>query len=41
MHGSIVFPILSLAGDVLGMYGRKITPAVRSLLPEEVGRPPE
>src|SRR6202522_222230 len=29
MNGSIVFSIFSLAGDVLGMYGRKITPGLR------------
>src|SRR6202522_1973270 len=33
MNGSIVFPILSLAGDVLGMYGRKITPGLREGTP--------
>ncbi len=29
MNGSVVFPIFSLAGEVLGMYGRKITPGLR------------
>jgi hypothetical protein len=29
MNGSVVFPIFSLTGDVLGMYGRKITPGLR------------
>ena len=29
MNGSVVFPIFSLAGDVLGMYGRKITEGLR------------
>ncbi|MGB7602349.1 MAG: CHC2 zinc finger domain-containing protein, partial [Candidatus Sulfotelmatobacter sp.] len=33
MNGSIVFPIFSLAGDVLGMYGRKITPGLREGTP--------
>ena len=31
--GSIVFPILSLDGAVLGMYGRKITPGLRAGTP--------
>jgi DNA primase catalytic core len=29
MNGSVVFPIFSLAGDVLGMYGRKIGEGLR------------
>jgi DNA primase len=29
MNGSIVFPIFSLSGDVLGMYGRKINDNLR------------
>ena len=29
MNGSVVFPVFSLAGEVLGMYGRKITPGLR------------
>jgi len=29
MNGSVVFPIFSLDGSVLGMYGRKITPGLR------------
>jgi DNA primase len=29
MNGSVVFPIFSLDGEVLGMYGRKITPGLR------------
>jgi DNA primase catalytic core len=29
MNGSVVFPIFSLDGDVLGMYGRKITEGLR------------
>ena len=33
MNGSIVVPIFSLAGDVLGMYGRKITPGLREGTP--------
>jgi DNA primase len=33
MNGSIVFPIFSLARDVLGMYGRKITPGLREGTP--------
>jgi DNA primase len=33
MNGSIVFPIFSLAGDVLGIYGRKITPGLREGTP--------
>jgi DNA primase len=33
MNGSVVFPIFSLAGDVLGMYGRKITPNLREGTP--------
>jgi hypothetical protein len=28
MNGSVVFPILNLEGNVLGMYGRKITSGV-------------
>src|ERR1700689_846153 len=32
-NGSIVIPIFSLAGDVLGMYGRKITPSLREGTP--------
>jgi DNA primase len=32
-NGSIVIPIFSLAGDVLGMYGRKITPGLREGTP--------
>jgi len=32
-NGSIVIPILSLSGDVLGMYGRKITPGLREGTP--------
>jgi DNA primase catalytic core len=32
-NGSVVFPILSLDGDVLGMYGRKITPGLREGTP--------
>jgi DNA primase catalytic core len=32
-NGSIVVPIFSLAGDVLGMYGRKITPNLREGTP--------
>ena len=31
--GSLVIPVLSLAGDVLGMYGRKITPRLREGTP--------
>jgi DNA primase len=31
--GSLVIPILSVAGDVLGMYGRKITPNLRDGTP--------
>lgn len=31
--GSVVFPILSLDGDVLGMYGRKITAGLRAGTP--------
>jgi hypothetical protein len=33
MNGSVVFPVLSLAGEVLGMYGRKITPGLREGTP--------
>ena len=33
MNGSIVFPIFSLAGDVLGMYGRKINDNLRAGTP--------
>ena len=33
MNGSIVFPIFSLSGEVLGMYGRKITPGLREGTP--------
>ena len=33
MNGSVVFPIFSLTGDVLGMYGRKITPGLREGTP--------
>ena len=32
-NGSIVIPIFSLSGDVLGMYGRKITPGLREGTP--------
>jgi DNA primase len=32
-NGSVVIPIFSLAGDVLGMYGRKITPGLREGTP--------
>jgi len=32
-HGSVVFPILNLEGNVLGMYGRKITPNLREGTP--------
>ena len=32
-NGSVVFPIFSLEGDVLGMYGRKITPRLREGTP--------
>jgi DNA primase len=32
-NGSIVIPILNAAGDVLGMYGRKITPNLRDGTP--------
>jgi DNA primase len=32
-NGSVVFPICSLAGDVLGMYGRKITAHLREGTP--------
>jgi DNA primase catalytic core len=32
-NGSIVIPILNAAGDVLGMYGRKITPHLRDGTP--------
>ncbi len=33
MNGSVVFPIFSLDGEVLGMYGRKITPGLREGTP--------
>ena len=33
MNGSVVFPIFSLAGDVLGMYGRKINDNLREGTP--------
>jgi len=33
LNGSVVFPIFNLAGDVLGMYGRKITPGLRTGTP--------
>ncbi|WP_080507502.1 DNA primase [Bryobacter aggregatus] len=33
MNGSVVFPVFSLAGEVLGMYGRKITPGLREGTP--------
>jgi len=33
MNGSVVFPVFDLAGDVLGMYGRKITPGLREGTP--------
>jgi len=33
MAGSLVIPILSSAGEVLGMYGRKITPRLREGTP--------
>ena len=33
LNGSVVFPVLSLAGEVLGMYGRKITPGLREGTP--------
>jgi DNA primase catalytic core len=33
MNGSVVFPILNLEGDVLSMYGRKITPNLREGTP--------
>ena len=33
MNGSVVFPIFDLAGNVLGMYGRKITPSLREGTP--------
>ena len=32
-NGSLVFPIFDLDGDVLGMYGRKITPHLREGTP--------
>jgi DNA primase len=32
-NGSVVFPIFSLEGDVLGMYGRKIAPILREATP--------
>jgi DNA primase catalytic core len=32
-NGSLVIPVFSLAGDVLGMYGRKITPNLREGTP--------
>jgi DNA primase catalytic core len=33
LNGSVVFPIFSLAGDVLGMYGRKINDHLRAGTP--------
>jgi DNA primase catalytic core len=33
LNGSLVFPVFNLAGDVLGMYGRKITPGLRAGTP--------
>jgi DNA primase len=33
LNGSVVFPVFNLAGDVLGMYGRKITPNLREGTP--------
>jgi DNA primase catalytic core len=33
MNGSVVFPIFDLAGDVLGMYGRKINDNLRAGTP--------
>ena len=33
MNGSVVFPIFSLAGEVLGMYGRKINDNLRAGTP--------
>jgi DNA primase len=33
MNGSVVFPIIDSAGEVLGMYGRKITPNLREGTP--------
>lgn len=33
MNGSVVFSVFSLAGEVLGMYGRKITPGLREGTP--------
>jgi DNA primase catalytic core len=33
MNGSVVFPIIDLDGDVLGMYGRKITAGLREGTP--------
>jgi DNA primase catalytic core len=33
MNGSVVFPIFDLEGNVLGMYGRKITPGLREGTP--------
>jgi DNA primase len=32
-NGSVVFPIFDLEGNVLGMYGRKITPNLREGTP--------
>jgi DNA primase len=32
-NGSVVFPIFSPEGDVLGMYGRKIAPSLREGTP--------
>ena len=32
-NGSVVFPIIDATGDVLGMYGRKITPGLREGTP--------
>src|SRR5580693_8798107 len=33
LNGSVVFPIFNLVGDVVGMYGRKITPGLRAGTP--------
>jgi DNA primase len=33
LNGSVVIPILDLAGNVTGMYGRKITPGLREGTP--------
>jgi DNA primase catalytic core len=35
-NGSLVIPILNPAGDVLGMYGRKITPNLREGTPQHL-----